>query len=91
MSLVRTRLAPCGFKECRHADAVADVIAAKSLAACPSARVALRPVVDGGEGSSRARALAARGHVEHVTVSGPVGLPVLAQIGSRPAPWQGPR
>lgn len=81
MTPLRILVAPSGFKECLHADAVSEAIAAGLLRACPAARIALRPVVDGGEGFARAIALAAGGHVEPVTVSGPVGLPVRAQIG----------
>jgi glycerate kinase len=81
MTPLRILVAPSGFKECLHADAVADAIAAGLARACPAARVTLRPVVDGGEGFARAIATAGGGHVEALTVTGPVGQPVDAHIG----------
>jgi glycerate kinase len=81
MTPLRILVAPSGFKECLHADAVAEAIAAGLARACPAARVTQRPVVDGGEGFARAMAIAGGGHVEALRVTGPVGQPVDAHIG----------
>ncbi|BDG71150.1 glycerate kinase [Roseomonas fluvialis] len=81
MTPLKILVAPSGFKECLQADAVAEAIATGLGRACPAARITRRPVTDGGEGFARAIATGAGGHVEPVTVTGPVGRPVTAHIG----------
>ncbi len=81
MTPLRVLVAPSGYKECLHAAEVAEAIAEGLRRACPGAVIACRPVVDGGEGFARTLALASGGHVEPVTVPGPLGLPVDAHIG----------
>lgn len=81
MTPLRILVAPSGYKECLHAAEVAEAIATGLRRACPEARLVCRPAVDGGEGFARAIALGSGGHVEPVTVPGPVGTPVAAHIG----------
>ena len=81
MTPLRILVAPSGYKECLHAAEVAEAIAAGLRRACPEARIVLRPVVDGGEGFASTITRAGGGHVEAVTVTGPIGLPVASHIG----------
>ena len=74
-------IAPSGFKESLDATDAALAIERGVLAALPGAAVRRLPVVDGGEGFTRAVADAARGEVRPVTVTGPMGQPVAASIG----------
>ncbi len=49
--------------------------------ACPDARVTVRPLADGGEGTVEALALGMGGRTEKVTVTGPLGKPVECVYG----------
>ncbi len=51
------------------------------LRACPDARVIVRPLADGGEGTVQALALGMDGRIEKVTVTGPTGKPVECVYG----------
>ena len=51
------------------------------LRAYPAARVTVRPLADGGEGTVEALALGMGGRTETVTVTGPVGRPVECVYG----------
>lgn len=80
MSL-RILIAPSGFKESLGADEVADYIAAGVLRALPDARIQKAPLVDGGEGFTKALVAATGGTLHEVMVTGPVGQPVASHIG----------
>ena len=47
----------------------------------PDARIIVRPLADGGEGTVEALTNGMNGHLEHVTVSGPFGQPVDCAYG----------
>lgn len=51
------------------------------LRACPDARVQVRPLADGGEGTTEALTLGLGGTLRRVTVTGPLGTPVTACYG----------
>lgn len=74
-------VAPSGFKESLDAREVADEIAAGVLEACPDAAVIKAPLVDGGEGFTRAVVEATGGELRPVRVTGPVGQAVDAWVG----------
>jgi glycerate 2-kinase len=79
-TLRRFVIAPSGFKESLSAELVADAIAAGVRRVVPSADVRSLPLVDGGEGSAATLAAATHGQLIPITVTGPVGDPVPAQI-----------
>ncbi len=74
-------LAPSGFKESLEADQVADCIEKGILLALPGAQITKAPLVDGGEGFTRALVTATDGELHHITVTGPTGRPVKASYG----------
>lgn len=74
-------IAPSGFKECLDADAVGDHIATGVLRAAPEAVIIKAPLVDGGEGFTRALVRATGGELREVLVTGPVGDPVSSHFG----------
>ena len=74
-------IAPSGFKESLDASDVAAAIASGVHAAMPDARTLLAPLVDGGEGFTRALVAATGGKLHERTVTGPVGQPVAACFG----------
>jgi glycerate kinase len=74
-------IAPSGFKECLSAGEVADAMTAGVRRVQPEARVLAAPMIDGGEGFTAAMVAATSGTLEEVTVTGPVGAPVIAPIG----------
>ena len=47
----------------------------------PDAKVCVRPLADGGEGTVEALALGMNGKLEHVVVTGPLGTPVNCAYG----------
>ena len=47
----------------------------------PNTNVCIRPLADGGEGTARALTQGMHGHMETVTVTGPLGDPVKAAYG----------
>ena len=51
------------------------------LRAKPDARIVVKPLADGGEGTARALTQGMHGHMETVTVTGPLGDPVKADYG----------
>ncbi len=51
------------------------------LRVCPDARISVRPLADGGEGTVAALTLGMGGHTEKVTVTGPLGRPVECAYG----------
>ncbi|MFH9610369.1 glycerate kinase [Streptomyces sp. NPDC017448] len=72
----RIAIAPSGFKESLSAARVAEAIAAGVRRVAPDAELDLIPLVDGGEGTAEALALAGGGRLVPVTATGPVGDPV---------------
>lgn len=80
MSL-RILIAPSGFKESIEADEVADCIETGILRVLPDATIHKAPLVDGGEGFTKALVTATDGTLHHLTVAGPVGQPVDSYFG----------
>lgn len=80
MSL-RILIAPSGFKESLEADEVADCIETGILRVLLDAQIHKAPLVDGGEGFTKALVAATDGTLHHVTVTGPVGQPVDSHYG----------
>ena len=78
---MRIVVAPSGFKESLEADEVADRIEAGVLRVIPEAEVLKAPMVDGGEGFTRALVAATEGELREVEVTGPVGEPVGSHYG----------
>ncbi len=74
-------IAPSGFKEGLGSDEVADSIEKGILLALPEAKIMKAPLVDGGEGFTKALVTATGGTLHDLTVTGPVGKPVLAHYG----------
>lgn len=74
-------IAPSGFKESLGADEVTDCIAAGVLRVLPDARIMKAPLVDGGEGFTKALVAATDGTLHDVVVTGPVGQPVQSHFG----------
>ncbi|MCG8562873.1 MAG: glycerate kinase [Hyphomicrobiales bacterium] len=74
-------VAPSGFKESMDAEQAADAIAAGVRRAIPEARVLLAPMVDGGEGFTKALVKATGGEMRPVRVTGPVGRTVESFFG----------
>ncbi|QHY99943.1 Glycerate 2-kinase [Streptomyces sp. S4.7] len=72
----RVVIAPSGFKESLSAAQVAESIAEGVLRVIPDADIDLIPLVDGGEGTAEALALAGGGRLVPCTATGPVGQPV---------------
>ena len=77
---IRVLIAPSGFKESLGPDEVADCIEAGVLRALPDARIYKAPLVDGGEGFTKALVQATKGTWHSATVTGPIGLPVEAHF-----------
>lgn len=78
---LRILVAPSGFKESLDAEDVADCIEAGVLKVAPGAQVTKAPMVDGGEGFTKALVNATGGTLHELTVTGPVGEPVEACYG----------
>jgi len=81
-------IAPSGFKEGLEPDEVADCIELGVLRALPDANIQKVPLVDGGEGFTKALVKITGGTLDTVSVTGPVGRPVEAWFGflGRPGP-----
>lgn len=78
---LRILIAPSGFKESLGADEVADCISEGMGQVMPYASFTKAPLVDGGEGFTKALVAATGGTLHHVTVTGPVGQPVPSHFG----------
>lgn len=74
-------VAPSGFKESMGAEEAAQAIAAGVRKAMPTARIRRAPMVDGGEGFTKAIVAATGGRLRRIAVTGPVGKPVEAFFG----------
>lgn len=77
----RILVCPSGFKESLGPDKVAECIEKGILKAAPNATVKKAPMVDGGEGFTKALVAATGGQVHHLEVIGPVGEPVSTHYG----------
>ncbi|NEE50381.1 glycerate kinase, partial [Streptomyces sp. SID8455] len=87
----RIAIAPSGFKESLSAARVAEAIAVGVRRVIPDADLDLIPLVDGGEGTAEALALAGGGRLVPCTATGPVGDPVPSHFallggGTTPSP-----
>ncbi|WP_097991514.1 glycerate kinase family protein [Streptomyces sp. f51] len=87
----RIAIAPSGFKESLSAARVAEAIATGVRRVIPDADLDLIPLVDGGEGTAEALALAGGGRLAPCTATGPVGDPVASHFallggGTTPGP-----
>ena len=78
---LRILIAPSGFKESLGADEVADCISEGMGQVMPHASFTKAPLVDGGEGFTKALVAATGGTLHQVTVTGPVGQPVPSHFG----------
>lgn len=78
---LRILIAPSGFKESLEADEVADCIEAGILRVLPDAKIQKAPLVDGGEGFTKALVAATGGTLHNLSVTGPVGQPVDSHYG----------
>lgn len=58
-----------------------EAISAGVLRVYPEAKVAVRPLADGGEGTAEALVLSMGGRTEKITVTGPLGQPVECSYG----------
>ncbi len=74
-------IAPSGFKESLGADEIADCIAAGVLRVVPNANIRKVPLVDGGEGFTRALVGATGGTIHEIEVMGPMGTPIQSHFG----------
>lgn len=74
-------VAPSGFKESMDAEQAARAIGEGVRRAIGEARVLLAPMVDGGEGFTRALVKATGGRIRRVRVTGPVGRTVDSFFG----------
>ena len=79
--MLRILVAPSGFKESLEANEVADCIETGILRVIPNAAIQKAPLVDGGEGFTKALVQATGGTLHHLTVTGPVGQPVESHFG----------
>lgn len=78
---LRVLVAPSGFKESLSAEEVANLIETGIHRVTPGAEVLKAPMVDGGEGFTRALVKATGGVVHVLTVTGPVAEPVESHFG----------
>ena len=74
-------IAPSGFKESLSVLDVTEAIAEGVRAVLPQARILKAPLVDGGEGFTKALVQATGGTLHPLIVTGPVGQPVAAHFG----------
>ncbi|MFK0277088.1 glycerate kinase [Ensifer sp. NPDC090286] len=74
-------VAPSGFKESLSAEEAADCIERGVLRACPNAEVLKVPMVDGGEGFTKALVAITGGSLHELDVTGPLGEPVASHFG----------
>ncbi|KAF7188594.1 Glycerate kinase [Pseudocercospora fuligena] len=77
----RILICPSGFKESLQPVQVADCIETGVLRAVPEAVVTKAPMVDGGEGFTKALVESTSGILRQITVTGPVRDPVSSHYG----------
>lgn len=78
---LRVVIAPSGFKESLSAEAVAAAIARGARKAAPCVDTLELPLVDGGEGFTETLVRVTGGQMHRLTVTGPVGQPVVSFFG----------
>ncbi|KAM0425357.1 hypothetical protein ACHAPT_009414 [Fusarium lateritium] len=78
---MRILVCPSGFKGSLDPGTAADCIEAGILAVEPHASVRKVPLVDGGEGFTRAIVSATGGSLRQIPVTGPVGEPIASFFG----------
>ena len=78
-------VAPSGFKQSLSVDQAADCIESGVLRAFPGVTIIKAPMVDGGEGFTKALVKATNGTLYNLTVTGPVNDPAKAQSASSAA------
>ncbi|MBJ6138509.1 glycerate kinase [Marinobacter litoralis] len=78
---MRVVIAPDSFKECLAADQVARALGRGWANAAPRDEIIEVPLADGGEGTTVALTEALNGTLHSVTVTGPLGDPVVARYG----------
>ncbi|MFE7130678.1 glycerate kinase [Streptomyces sp. NPDC057638] len=71
--LTRIAVAPSGFKESLSAESAAEAIATGVRRVVPDAEIDLIPLVDGGEGTAHALAVASGGRLVPLWATGPTG------------------
>ena len=74
-------VAPSGFKQSLSVDQAADCIESGVLRAFPGVTIIKAPMVDGGEGFTKALVKATNGTLYNLTVTGPVNDPAEAHFG----------
>lgn len=77
-------VAPDSFKGNMRSAEVCRIVRSAILAEMPEADVVTIPMADGGEGTVDAVVAATGGTIRAVEVTGPLGLPVMAQYGVLP-------
>lgn len=78
---LRILIAPSGFKESLGSSEVADCIESGILRVIPDAKITKKPLVDGGEGFTRALVEATGGTIHDTEVTGPVGKKIQSHFG----------
>jgi glycerate 2-kinase len=78
---MKVLVCPSGFKGSLEPEVAADCIEAGILSVLPGATVRKVPLVDGGEGFTKALVAATGGKLYPITVTGPVGAPVESFFG----------
>lgn len=78
---MRVVIAPDSFKESLGSPEVAAAIERGWLRGAPGSTCVTVPLADGGEGTVEALVAATGGRVERREVTGPLGTPVLAELG----------
>lgn len=78
---MRILIAPSGFKESLEPQEAADCIEEGILRVMPEAEISKAPLVDGGEGFTRALVAATGGELVELTVTGPVGEEIESHYG----------
>lgn len=77
----RILVCPSGFKESLDPNTAADCIVAGIYRVMPHASVIKAPLVDGGEGFTKALVASTGGKLHHVQIVGPVGNTVQSHFG----------
>jgi glycerate 2-kinase len=79
--MLKVVIAPSGFKESLDADQAADCIAQGVVRALQEVTVVKVPMMDGGEGFTKALISLTNGQIMHIPVKGPVGQEVQSHFG----------
>ena len=74
-------MVPSGFKECLHAEEVAEAMARGARRLGGKIQVEMLPMIDGGEGFAKAITKLKDGELLQLEVTGPVGEPLMSHYG----------